>query len=93
MNYPRSLFNGKHLYQSRHGAISLDADILFNFDVKIQMKKKICVISSKKKIFFKKHYSSNGMGAKKKTFKINRKSKKIISGDEFLSGLLKTKSF
>ena len=57
------------------------------------MKKKLRVISSKKKkIFSKNIILSNGMGAnKKEPFKINRKSKKIISGDEFLSRSFKDK--
>ena len=88
---------GKHLYQLAVMVLfHSDADILFNFDVKeITNEKKLRVISSKKeKIFSKNIILSNGMGAnKKEPFKINRKSKKIISGDEFLSRSFKDKKF
>ena len=65
-----------------------DADIIFNYDVRnIKQDKEYCLLSNNRdEIKAKNIILTNGMGApKKNSFKKDKKSKQIITGDEFIS--------
>ena len=87
----------KHLYElTTMVLLHADADILFDYDVKKITKKRenLSISNNKYKIHSKNIIISNGMGEQKSnSFKKDRLSKKIISGDNFISSSYKDKSF